>query len=104
MKMFENSKYEYWKWVLIQKAVEISPRKYITAVYNPIEDIIFRFDINKGQKIKTNWDKGLDYVFNNHLAECLTIDNLEEFYKSLPQNKKQKFWKCLSRSYKWIER
>lgn len=100
MKRFKNSKYEYWKWILLNKHNKMVADKYhtgIVAVYNPIENIIFRFDTNKNTKVFTRW-KGLDDLFETMLADYLTIGELEEFYKSLPSDKKQKFWKCLSKS------
>lgn len=100
MKMFENSKYEYWKWVLLNKhtkMISVKQQRNIVAVYNPTENIIFRFDTDKGKKIKTRWD-GIDWLFENCLADFIDIGEVEEFYKSLPSDKKQKFWKCLSKS------
>lgn len=100
MKISENSKYEYWKWVLLNnhsKLVSKRTNRNIVAVYNPIENTIFRFDLDKKVKIKTIW-KGIEWLFKHCLSELLTIDELEDFYKSLPAKKKRIFWDCISRS------
>lgn len=100
MKMYYNTKYEYWKWILLNrhtKMVAEKQKRPIVAVYNPIENVIFRFDTRKRKKIKTRW-KGLDWIFEYCLGDFLNIDELEEFYKSLPSQKKKIFWDCVARS------
>ena len=103
MKSTYNTKYSYWKWILLNKHTKLVAKKYkrpVIAVYNPTENIIFRFDIDKKQKIKTNWS-GLDWLFEYCLNDFVSMGELEEFYKSLPSQKKKIFWNCLSRSMRY---
>lgn len=100
MKSTYNTKYSYWKWILLKKQTELVTQKQhrpIIAVYDPIKNIIFRYDVEKKRKILTSWS-GLDWLFEHSLNDFITIFELEEFYKSLPNQKKKIFWDCLSRS------
>lgn len=102
MKKSINEKYSYWKWVLLKKQTALVVQKQdrpIIAVYDPIKNIMFRYDIENKQKIKTSWD-GLDWLFTYYLSSFVEIGELEEFYTSLPKDKKIVFWDCLSRSMK----
>lgn len=102
MKKSINEKYSYWKWVLLKKQTALvvqEQNRPIIAVYDPIKNIMFRYDIEKKQKIKTKWD-GLDWLFTHCLSNFVEIGELKEFYKSLPKDKKAVFWDCLSRSMK----
>ena len=102
MKKSINEKYSYWKWVLLKKQTALvvqEQNRPIIAVYDPIKNIMFRYDIEKKQKIKTKWD-GLDWLFTHCLSNFVEIGELKEFYKSLPKDKKVVFWDCLSRSMK----
>lgn len=99
MKMSENTKYEYWKWILLQKHTKLINEKAhrnIVAVYNPTKNIIFRFDINKGKKIKSNWE-GFEWLLERYTAKFVEIRELEQFYKSLPKKYKDKFWDFVGR-------
>lgn len=100
MKSTYNTKYKYWKWVLLDKQTKLVAKKQgrpIIAVYNPTENVIFRYDVEKKDKILTTWS-GLDWLFKYCINDFVTIGELEEFYKSLPSQKKKIFWDCLSRS------
>ncbi len=92
--------YKYWKWVLLSKHTAIMEEKEkrgITAIYNQIDNTICRYDFNNKKYKETRW-AGLDWIFENSLAEFLTIGELEEFYKSLPKSKKELFWDCIYNS------
>lgn len=100
MRMYYNTKYEYWKWILLQKHTKLiskTTKRNIVAVYNPIKDIIFRYDVGAKKKIKTKWE-GFDWLFKNCLGKFLNIDEIEQFYTSLPNKKKKIFWDCFTRS------
>lgn len=102
MKKSINEKYSYWKWVLLKKQTALVVQEQdrpIIAVYDPIKNIMFRYDIEKKQKIKTKWD-GLDWLFTYYLSSFVEIGDLEEFYTSLPKDKKAAFWDCISWSMK----
>lgn len=102
MKKSINEKYSYWKWVLLKKQTALvvqEQNRPIIAVYDPIKNIMFRYDTENKQKIKTKWD-GLDWLFTYYLSSFVEIGDLEEFYTSLPKDKKAAFWDCLSRSMK----
>lgn len=100
MKSTYNTKYSYWKWILLNKHTKLVSEKCqrpIVAVYNPTENVIFRYDVERKDKILTVW-AGLDWLFKYCLNDFVSIGELEEFYKSLPNQKKKSFWDCLSRS------
>lgn len=102
MKKSKETRYKYWKWILLQKHTQLVCKKTnrnLIAVFNPSQNIIFRYDLNKNQKINTNWE-GLNWLFENCLNDFITIGELEAFYNSLPTQKKNIFWDCLSRSVK----
>ena len=102
MKSTKNTKYAYWKWLLLNKHTKETAQKTgrnIVAVYNPTLNIMFRFDLDKCKIIKTRWE-GLDWLFENCLGDYLTIGEQEKFYNSLPNNKKRIFWDCVARSMK----
>lgn len=93
----KTTKYEYWKWVILERYTQkITPKdnKNIVAVYDQMNNKIFRYDIEKKKKISTDWN-GIDWLFNNYLANLLTIDELKNFYLSLPKELKHSFWKHL---------
>lgn len=102
MKRSKETKYEYWKWLLLQKQTKLvceKTNRKLIAVFNPVKNIIFRFDLDKNEKIETNWE-GLNWLFENSINDFVTIGDLEAFYNSLPTQKKKIFWDCLSRSMK----
>lgn len=100
MRMYENAKYEYWKWVLLNKHTKLVNEKEhrnLIAVHNPTENIMYRFDLDKCKKIKTHWE-GIDWLFDNCLADFIKEDEVDDFYNALPNSKKEKFWKCMEKS------
>ena len=95
-----KTKYEFWKLAILEELYR--KEKTIVVIHNKIENTISVYDIIKGKKTLQPTAKDLDTIFNSELlSKIITIDNMQEFYNSLPKSKQKVFWDNLSRGTKW---
>lgn len=88
-------KYAYWKFAILKEIYK--KEKQLVVIHNPIEDTISVWDIGRCKRTIQPTQKDIDTIFNNFLANIVTIDNVEEFYKSLSKDKQKTFWQCVNK-------
>lgn len=89
-------KYAYWKFAILKEIYK--KEKQLVVIHNIIEDTISVWDIGRCKRTIQPTQKELDIIYNNYLiSNLITVDNVEEFYKSLPVDKQKTFWQCVNR-------
>lgn len=89
-------KYAYWKFAILKEIYK--KEKQLVVIHNPIENTISVWHIGRCKRTIQPTQKELDIIYNNYsISNLITVDNIEEFYKSLSKDKQKTFWQCVNR-------
>lgn len=94
--MKTTTKYEYWKWVLLKKHTELFEKNCV-SIHDRLQNRIFIYDIYNNKKVTMNFEQNLLSMLYSVLPYFVTIGELPEFYKSLPNKYKKVFWDLVER-------
>lgn len=95
--MKTSTKYEYWKWAILQPLFE-NKNSNLILVHNNLTDKMYLYDIVLKRNVAINWDIDIEEQYiRDYIYSTITIGQLEKFYLSLPKKYQRKFWELLER-------